>query len=63
MQTRPTNGANTLITKQKNVKPDKLFDAADSARMLLDVVDSLDETDNGSFFDYARSISRSLLHW
>jgi hypothetical protein len=48
--------------KQKNVKPDKLFDAADSARMLLDVVDSLDETDNGSFFDYARSISRSLLH-
>ena len=38
--------------KQKNVKPDKLFDAADSARMLLDVVDSLDETDNGSFFDY-----------
>ena len=42
--------------KQKNVKPDKLFDAADSARMLLDVVDSLDETDNGSFFDYARCL-------
>jgi len=39
---------------QASVKPEKLFAAADSARMLLDVVDSLEISDTGSFFDYAR---------
>ena len=40
---------------QANVKPEKLFTAAASARMLLDVLDSLEEADAGSFFDYARA--------
>jgi len=40
---------------QANVKPEKLFTAENSAAMLLDVVDSLEEADSGSFFDYARA--------
>lgn len=40
---------------QANVKPEKLFTAENSAGMLLDVVDSLEATDAGSFFDYARA--------
>lgn len=40
---------------QANVKPEKLFTAEASAGMLLDVLDSLEEADAGSFFDYARA--------
>ena len=37
------------------MKPEKLFTAEQSARMLLTVVDTLDEADAGSFFDYSRA--------
>lgn len=40
---------------QANVKPEKLFTAEASAGMLLDVLDSLEEADAGSFFDYSRA--------
>ena len=39
---------------QSNVKPEKLLSATQAADMLLDVIDSLEESDAGSFFDYAR---------
>ena len=37
---------------QARVKPEKLFSASQSAGMLLDVVDSLEQPDTGSFFAY-----------
>eukprot|EP00172_Hildenbrandia_rubra_P002243 Plantae.Rhodophyta-Hildenbrandia_rubra.ctg29561.p1 GENE.Plantae.Rhodophyta-Hildenbrandia_rubra.ctg29561~~Plantae.Rhodophyta-Hildenbrandia_rubra.ctg29561.p1 ORF type:complete len:310 (+),score=34.91 Plantae.Rhodophyta-Hildenbrandia_rubra.ctg29561:966-1895(+) len=37
---------------QKNVKPEKLFKAEDSSRMLSDVIDSLEPQDSGSFRAY-----------
>lgn len=39
---------------QSNVKPEKLLSADQAASMLLDVIDSLEDSDAGSFFDYAR---------
>mmetsp|Transcript_43771 Transcript_43771/g.171255 ORF Transcript_43771/g.171255 Transcript_43771/m.171255 type:complete len:148 (+) Transcript_43771:631-1074(+) len=39
---------------QGNVRPEKLFPVDTAAVQLLDVLDSLDISDSGKFFDYAR---------
>eukprot|EP00188_Purpureofilum_apyrenoidigerum_P001371 Plantae.Rhodophyta-Purpureofilum_apyrenoidigerum.ctg17443.p1 GENE.Plantae.Rhodophyta-Purpureofilum_apyrenoidigerum.ctg17443~~Plantae.Rhodophyta-Purpureofilum_apyrenoidigerum.ctg17443.p1 ORF type:complete len:318 (-),score=53.78 Plantae.Rhodophyta-Purpureofilum_apyrenoidigerum.ctg17443:97-1050(-) len=39
---------------QNNVRPEKLFPVDKAAVQLLDVIDSLDLSDTGKFFDYAR---------
>ncbi len=39
---------------QKNVRPEKLFPVDMAANQLLDVVDSLEQEDNGSFLAYDR---------
>jgi len=39
---------------QKNVPAGKLFPVDMAANQLLEVIDSLEQVDNGSFFDYAR---------
>lgn len=46
---------NTELSRpfQRNVPPEKLFSPTDSAARLLDVIDSLDETDSGRYLDYA----------
>lgn len=39
---------------QKNVKPEKLFPVDLAANQLLDVIDTLEEVDNGTFLAYDR---------
>lgn len=41
---------------QKNVRPEKLFEADRAAGMLLDVIDSLGVEKNGAFLDYAGEV-------
>uniref|UniRef100_A0A6U5BBV0 Uncharacterized protein n=1 Tax=Hemiselmis andersenii TaxID=464988 RepID=A0A6U5BBV0_HEMAN len=38
-----------------NVKPEKLFEVDHAAKMLLDVVDSLEASDTGEFYDFSRA--------
>ena len=48
------NGEERANLSDGRREPEKLLSATQAADMLLDVMDSLEESDAGSFFDYAR---------